>query len=123
MANENNVKLSGTVLWSENKEVVTDEGATLHVHRYLIQNVIKNKNDKQIKSSFTIEYWQSATPEQLFPKGDSVEVIGTLAINYRKAKDNNGQVITEKGSDGKDYPKTYKDVIIRATSVKSDMPF
>lgn len=125
--NENKVKLSGKVLWSEAREVTTKDDTKLTVHAYLIQNVTTGNRDQEIKATFKVEHWQGLESGKLFAKGEDVLVTGTLAIQYTpaiaKSGKNKGQPIMEKAKDGKEYPKVYQNVIIRAASVQDNLPF
>lgn len=127
VASENKVKLTGKVLWSEAREVVTNDETTLTVHIYLIQNISKGSKDQDIKATFKVEHWQGQTASKLFTKGEDILVNGTLAIQYTpavvKTGKQKGKPIMEKGSDGKEYQKHYQQVIIRASSVQDNLPF
>ena len=120
----NKVKLSGVVVWSEAKEVKIGEEGKALVHRYLVSNTIKTKNEKEISATFVVVQWLAADSKaRLFVNNDQVMVTGVLTINYRPALTKDGKEMTEKGKDGKEYKKTYKDVEIRAESVEENMPF
>lgn len=127
MTQENKVKLVGTVMWSEAKTIKTADDSELLLHRYLVRNTREANNGKEIGATFTIESWQTKEVQPLFVKGDEVVVMGALAINYRPAVittgKGKGSPIMETAKDGKQYQKTYTDVIIRATSVQSNLPF
>lgn len=120
---DNKVKLGGVVKWSESKLVTIGDGQAL-VHRYLVQNTITTKNNKQVRATFTATRFLAADAhDRLFQKDDQVLITGTLGINYRPMKDKKGNVIKEKGKDDKEYDKTYKDVEIRIETISEDLPF
>ena len=121
---QNKVKLDGVVMWSEAQEKEFKDGGKGTVHKYLIRNTVKTEGGKEISNTFYVEDWQNKDKKNVIvAKGLLAVVVGVLAINYIPVLDKKGNAVLEKGSDGKEYPKTYKEFVIRAESVQCDEPF